>query len=515
MTFNPSDILAVLPEIAFLVLAMLVILIELLGIGREKVLQGFVVIGLMGVIILLVIIGSTGGAFNGMIALDGFSLFLIVLLTAVTAAVVLMSGDYLNPTNIRHGEYYGMLLITGCGMMVLVSATDLITVFLGIETMSISLYILAGIRSEKPRSSEAALKYFLLGAFATGFLLYGMALLYGASGGKTNLAEIGQAISRLGADVPIHLYAGVGLISIGLLFKVAAVPFHFWSPDVYQGSPTPVTAFMSVAPKAAAFAAFLRIFGGMLPDVSAVWGPMIWVVAAITMTLGNITALAQQNIKRMLAYSSIAHAGYLLLVVLAAADADANKDAMAGMLFYMVAYALMNIGAFSMAILVSRARQDGDYQLDDYKGLAASNPWTAAAMAIFMISLSGIPPTIGFFGKLYVFSAAVKAGYVTLVVIAVLNCVVSVYYYLRIVVYMYMRPQEVPIRIKASYAVSGVIIVCAGLIILGGILPNSFMKQAERGAGNVVMPTTDTANVEQIQGDVEIAASDVIPKSCR
>ena len=243
MTFNPSDLLTIIPEIAVIVLAMLVILFELLGIGREKVSQWLTVAGLAVVIVISVIIGSSGGAFNGMIALDGFSLFLVVLLAAVTAAVVLVSRDYLANTNIRHGEYYGMLLIAVCGMMILVSATDLITVFLGIETMSISLYVLAGIRSEKPRSSEAALKYFLLGAFATGFLLYGMALIYGATGGKTNLAEIGQAIPKIGSDVPIHLYAGVGLISIGLLFKVAAVPFHFWSPDVYQGSPTPITTF--------------------------------------------------------------------------------------------------------------------------------------------------------------------------------------------------------------------------------------------------------------------------------
>ncbi|MCF7809689.1 NADH-quinone oxidoreductase subunit N [bacterium] len=482
MTFNPTDILAIIPEIGILALAMIVILLELLSPRQEKLFQWVAAFGLIAVIALTVIFGNHGSAFSGMIALDGFSAFLIILITAVTAAVILMSGDYLRGTNIRHGEYYGMLMIASCGMMILVSATDLVTVFLGIETMSISLYVLAGLRPEKARSSEAALKYFLLGAFATGFLLYGMALIYGASGGKTNLAEIASAITRLDKAIPIHLYAGVGLISIGLLFKVAAFPFHFWSPDVYQGSPTPVTAFMSVAPKAAAFAAFLRIFGGALPDLGTVWIPVIWVVAAVTMTVGNITALAQKDIKRMLAYSSISHAGYLLLAVLASATYEVNKEAMAGMMFYFVAYALMNVGAFTVAILISRSREKGDYQIDDYKGLAAEHPWIAAGMAIFLISLSGIPPAIGFFGKLYVFSAAVKAGFVGLVVIAVLNSVVSVYYYLRIVVYMYMRPKEVSLSLKPSVVTLALIAICAVFILLGGVLPGKVMNLADQGA---------------------------------
>ncbi len=527
MTFNPSDILIIVPEIAVLALAMLVILTELLVTRREMVLQIMTTVGLLVVMALAVLtFGKAGGAFNGMIAGDGLSMFMKVLLAGVALLAVLMSRDYLTPLppplsppaiaggeghgkktpplsshtivggeGVRHGEYYAMVLIATCGMMILVGATDLITVFLGIETMSIALYVLAGIRSERARSSEAALKYFLLGAFATGFLLYGMALLYGATGGKTNLAEIGQAITGLGNEAPVYLYAGVGLVMIGLLFKVAAVPFHFWSPDVYQGAPTPITAFMSAAPKAAALAAFLRVFAGALPDLSAVWGPALWMVAAVTMTLGNLVAIAQKDIKRMLAYSSIAHAGYLLIGVLAAAHPDTQTAATAGIMFYLVAYYLMNIGAFTIAIIVSRARTGGDYQIDDYKGMAAVYPWTSAAMALFMISLAGIPPTAGFFGKLYVFSAAVKAGYITLVVIAVLNSAVSVFYYLRIVVFMYMQPEEKPSKVRLQPAMAVVIIICVLGILKFGLLPGYLMDWAGKSADRMVKPAQQVAAV--------------------
>ena len=492
MTFNTSDLLAILPEIAVLILAMLVILTELLITRRVLVLQIVTLVGLAAILLVTCFsgLGSHGGAFNGMIASDGFSVFLKALLIGVTMMVIFTSREYLRDSNVRFGEYTGMILIATCGMMVLVSATDMLTIFLGIETMSIALYVLAGIRTERARSSEAAFKYFLLGAFSTGFLLYGMALIYGATGGKTNLTEIGQVLAEL-KDMPVYLYAGVGLISVGLLFKVAAVPFHFWSPDVYQGAPTPVTMFMTVGPKAAAFAVFIRLFGSALSGLSTdVWGPVLWVVAVATMTLGNIIALSQTNIKRMLAYSSIAHAGYLLLAVLASADAEVHDTASAGLLFYLTAYAFMNIGAFTVAILVSRSRKDGDYSIDDYQGIASANPWIAGAMAIFMISLSGIPPTLGFFGKLYVFSAAVQAGYVTLVAIAVLNSVISVYYYLRIVVYMYMRPAAEPKTILVKeYSWAIVAGICAVIILLAGILPNKTMKRAIDGAETMVNPT--------------------------
>ncbi len=490
MTFPLSDITAIAPEIGVLVLAILVVLVELTITRREDVLQVVVIVGLALIlgIALTTYSGGSDGAFNGMIAYDGMALFFKLLLTVVALLAVLMSRDYLAGSTLRHGEYYAMLLIATCGMMFLAAATDLVTLFLGIETMSIALYVLAGSNPEKPRSSEAALKYFLLGAFSTGFLLYGMALIYGGTGGHTNLKEISIAIAGMSGSAPVHLYAGIGLMMVGFLFKVAAVPFHFWSPDVYQGAPTPITAFMSAAPKAAAFAAFIRLFGSAFPELSEIWGPVMWVVAAVTMTLANIIALSQQNIKRMLAYSSIAHAGYLLIAVLAASNSGVRSDAMSGMMFYLTAYYLMNLGAFTVAIIVQRAHEKGDYQINDYKGLASQQPWVAAAMAIFLVSLAGIPPTAGFFGKFVVFSAGVKAGLTSLVVIAVLNSVVSVFYYLRIVVYMYMRPVESPVKLKLTWAFNAVLIVCLAGILKFGILPGTLINWSKTAADGMQMP---------------------------
>lgn len=491
--FEPADIVAVVPEVGVLLLALLVVLAELLFPRRDDSLQLIVVIGLLVVMVLTTMtFGRATGAFNGMIARDGVSMFLKLLIAGVALMAALISRDYLRHSAVRHGEYYGLLLLTTLGMMVLAAATDLVTMFLGIETMSIGLYVLAGSQSEKRRSGEAALKYFLLGAFSTGFLLYGMALVYGGTDGKTNLYDIGQTISHrllTEGSLPIHLYMGVGLMMIGFLFKVAAVPFHFWSPDVYQGAPTPITAFMSAGPKAAAFIAFLRLFGGAFPDLSAVWGPALWIVAAATMTLANIVALSQRNIKRMLAYSSIAHAGYLLVALLAAAEPAVNTEATAGMMFYLTAYYLMNIGAFTVAILVHRANPETDYNIDEYMGLTDRHPWIALAMALFMISLAGIPPTAGFMGKLVVFSAGVKAGLVALVVIAVLNSVVSVYYYLRIVVYMYMRPGESRVNITLSPAMIIVLLFCVIGIVKFGLYPTYLLEWVKEGAASMINST--------------------------
>ena len=494
MTFNPTDLLAIAPEIAILALAILVILIELFITRSEEGLQVVTSIGLLAVMAVSILFRSTSdNVFSGMVANDDFTMYLKVLLSGVALLAVLMSRDYLKGKNFRHGEYYALILLATVGMMILASATDLVTMFLGIETMSIALYALAGIRSECNKSNESALKYFLLGAFSTGFLLYGIALMYGATGGKTNFADIGAAILAFGADnpAPVYFYVGMGLIMVGLLFKVAAVPFHFWSPDVYQGAPTPVTAFMSAGPKAAALIVFLRFFGWALPDMSAVWQPVLGIVAAVTMLTGNIIALSQQNIKRMLAYSSISHAGYLLLAVIAAGSTGIRNDAAAGMFFYLVAYYVMNMGAFTVAILVSRARTDGDYQINNYQGLASSHPWIAGAMALFMISLTGIPPTAGFFGKLYVFSAAVKAGFIPLVVIGVLASAISAFYYLRIVVYMYMRPAvaESSTGLKPTPAWTTIMVVCSVIIIYLGVMPGMMMKLADSSAKQLTSPS--------------------------
>ncbi len=497
MFFNLSDLFAIAPEICLLVLAAVVLKTELFFTRKPTALQGITMAGLlvtMGVTVMTASEFPTG-AFNGMIAADGFTLFLKVVLLGVALLTTLMSREYFDDAAFRHGEYYALLLLTTIGMMTLAAATDLVTLFLGVETMSVGLYVLAGLRHDRPRSSEASLKYLLLGAFASGFLLYGMALLYGSTGGKTNFAEIAAAISRFGDETPKVLLAGVGLILIGLLFKVAAFPFHFWSPDVYQGSPTPVTAFMSAGPKAAAIAATIRLMGWALPDLAAVWGPLLWVVAALTMTVGNIIAISQKDIKRMLAYSSISHAGYLLLAVLAAGDQSIRDLAASGMLFYLAAYYLMNLGAFAVAILVNRARDNGDYHLDDYQGMAAQKPMYALAMTVFMISLAGIPPTAGFFGKLFVFSAAIKAGYVWLVAIAVLNSVVSAFYYLRIVVLMYMKPQTSPAGSMRSPATAVLIGFCAVAIVVLGLIPGGIRNLANSGGSSVAIPPPTVAEV--------------------
>lgn len=495
MFFNLSDLTAIAPEICLLVLAAVVLKIELFFTRKAGILQNVTIVGLFITLMVTVMTAAEfpTGAFNGMVAADGFTMFLKVVLLGVAVLTTLMSREYFSEPGFRHGEYYALMLLTTIGMMTLAAATDLVTLFLGVETMSVGLYILAGLRHDKPRSSEASLKYLLLGAFASGFLLYGMALLYGSTGGKTNFGEIAAVIGRMGSETPVVLLAGVGLILIGLLFKVAAVPFHFWSPDVYQGAPTPVTAFMSAGPKAAAIAAAIRLMGWGLPDLAPVWGPVIWVVAALTMTVGNIIAISQKDIKRMLAYSSISHAGYLLLAVLAAGNPATRDAAASGMLFYLAAYYLMNLGAFSIAILVSRARENGDYQLDDYQGLAAQKPMFALAMTIFMVSLAGIPPTAGFFGKLFVFSAAVKAGYIWLVVIAVLNSVISAFYYLRLVVYMYMKPQTATAGSMRAPATAVVIAFCAIAIVALGLMPGGIRNLANSGGEKIATPPPTVA----------------------
>ncbi len=496
MYFTPTDLIAIAPEIATMILALVLILIEVTITRKDQVLQTISIIGLLGVLAIAIIVDPpVAGAFNGMVASDLFTQYIKVLLAAITLFVVFMSGSYMKSLNIRSGEYYSLLMIATVGMMFLASAGNLLTLFLGIETMSITLYVLAGMLSERKQSNEAALKYFLLGAFSTGFLLFGIALTFGATGGKFNYVEIYEAIKAFNTSnpAPVHLYAGIGLIMIGLLFKVAAVPFHFWSPDVYQGSPTPVTAFMSAGPKAAALVAFIRLFGWGFIDMSAAWMPILWAVAAATMIVGNLSALAQTNIKRMLAYSSISHAGYLLLAVLAAGTHAVREDAAAGLMFYLVAYYLMNIGAFSVAIMVNRAVKNGEYAIDNFKGLASERPALALMMGLFMISLAGFPVTAGFMGKLYVFSAAVSAGLVTLVVIAVLASLISVFYYTRIIVFMFMKTNENSTLREFSHApmLNFVVIICTLGILIFGVYPGPLMRSIDKGA-TAIFPALTT-----------------------
>jgi len=346
-----------------------------------------------------------------------------------------MSIRFLKVEGFEHGEYYVLLLFATVGMMFMASAADLIIVFLGLETFSLAIYVLAGFFRTNPKSNESSLKYFLLGAFSTGFLLYGIALIYGATG-TTNLKGIHDFLRRADFFTDPLLLIGMGLLIVGFGFKVASVPFHMWTPDVYEGAPTAVTAFMAVGPKAAGFAAFLRVFLYSLSSLQTDWVWILWVLAVLTMTLGNIVAIAQKNIKRMLAYSSIAHAGYILVAMVAASELST-----ASILYYLLAYAFMNLGAFAVVILYGRKGEE-NILVSDYSGMASRYPLLAAGMAIFMFSLAGIPPTAGFVGKFYIFSAAVKAGYVGLAIIGVLNSALSVYFYLRVTVMMYMRSPE-------------------------------------------------------------------------
>jgi len=386
----------------------------------------------------------------------------VALIVSVAAALaILISLDYTVRLKVAGGEYYGLLLLAAAGMMFLGSATHLMTIFLSIEILSIALYVLAGLNKSEPRSGEAALKYFLLGGFASAFLLYGMALIYGATG-TTSLTGIRVALVPGGSLLsnPM-LLVGLGMLLIGFGFKVAAVPFHMWTPDVYQGSPTSVTAFMAAGAKAAGFAALLRLLVVVFPNWQ--WFVPVCVLAVLTMTWGNLAAIGQQNVKRMLAYSSIAHAGYILVGVAAGAGG------VGPVLFYLMAYTLMNIGAF--AVLTALERAEGDpagITLDRLRGLFARKPWLAAAMTIFMLSLAGVPPLAGFLGKLYIFSAAIKAQVLWLAIVGVLNSAVSAYYYLRVIARMALdEPAE---EVECSRCVGlgiGTALAAIGTVLVG------------------------------------------------
>lgn len=406
---------------------------------------------------------------NGMALSDNLSLVLKLIFLTGTLLTIFISS--LKVQAEIHGEYYALLLFATFGMMLMGSSTDLLVIFLGIEVMSVSLYILAGFDRNDPKSGEASMKYFLMGAFSTGFLLYGIALIYGATG-QTNLTNLFTYFYTAQPD--LLFLAGLGLLLVGLGFKVASVPFHMWVPDVYEGAPTPITAFMAAGPKAAAFAAILRVFVITFQPLADLWVIVLWIIAVLTMSVGNLLAISQMNIKRMLAYSSIAHAGYVLVAIVAGGDMGLKSA-----VFYLLAYSLMNIGAFAVIIALSE-RGEKHLDLPDYRGLGLKYPLLGVLMTIFMVSLSGIPPTAGFVGKFYIFSAAVKNGFIGLAVIGVLNSLISVYFYLRVVVFMFMQESEN----KVSGATLGWPVVAALLITaIGtlwlGLFPDWFLNLAQ------------------------------------
>ncbi len=426
--------------------------------------------------------GQSGSAFSGALAIDDYSVFFELAILFAAAVVTLMSLNYADESRLPGAEYYSLILFAALGMMLMAAAGDLIVIFLGLETMSIAVYVLAGLRRSDPRSNEASIKYFLLGAFSTGFLLYGIALTYGATG-TLKLEPIRDALARgVGLGNPL-LLLGSGMMLIGFGFKIAAVPFHMWTPDVYEGAPTPITAYMATGVKLAAFAGFMRVFSLHLIAVSADWSTALWLMAALTMTAGNLAAIVQTNIKRMLAYSAIAHAGYLLVAMTAALPL-----AGAAMLYYLVGYVFGNLGAFAVVIALERRGESSDL-IADYRGLAQRHPGLAVAMAIFMLSLAGVPPLVGFVGKFYLFSAAVQAGLVWLAVLAVLNSVMAAYYYIYVIVAMYMQEGGVavaPMSLRPGL-VATIVIALIGTIGVG-IYPQPYMAAATTAFNSALGP---------------------------
>ncbi len=477
------DLMAILPFLVAVTGGLVVILVDLLM--RPKASRqalGIVSLLFLAGMILACLVDAGEPpelAFSKLVVADDFSRFLGVIFAVAAALSGLTAIGRLPDEGAARGEFYALLLFATGGAALLTQATDLISLFIGLECLSIPAYILAASLRRDPRSAEAGFKYFILGAFATGFLVYGIALLYGAAG-STQLQEI----ARLCAEQPwtsnLLLVAGALLVVVGLAFKIAAVPFHMWAPDVYQGSPTPATAFFATAVKAAAFAALLRILFSALPEMrtgtsgyeDAGWASLLTALAILTMSVANLIALVQSDVKRLLAYSSIAHAGYLLIGLLC------DREGAAAILFYLAAYTFMTVGAF--ALVAYFEHRSGGTSLTEYVGLGRRHPVAAVALCVFLFSLAGIPPTAGFFGKFYLFRAAVNEGFIVLVVIAVINSMVSAYYYLRVMVAMYMEEetQEQKPVIKPSVAIALAVGICVLFVLLMGVYPTPYLDAA-------------------------------------
>lgn len=475
------DYIRILPEIVLTVFGIIVMMIDpLLDDHNDRKSLG--IISALGV---LCAIGATiyqaqpqfhGDGFFNMVRVDAFSIFFHLVILLIALAVILMSFEYLSVQHLKHGEYYGLILYGAVGMGLMSSAIELVLIFIALEISSISTYILAGFRRKHAESTESSIKYFLLGSFATGFFLYGVALMFGATG-STQIDTIAAALKQ---NTPTLAYIAMALMFVGLGFKVAAAPFQTWTPDVYEGAPAPVVGFMSTGPKAAAFAVLLRVlFGTGAPG----WFWFIWVAAALSMTIGNLGALVQSNVKRLLAYSSIAHAGYLLVAFAAVKD---MQNGISAAMFYAASYAAMNVGAFAV---VSHFASAGEkyVQVDDYAGLGKRAPLLAAILTVFLLSLIGIPITGGFFAKFYVFSAALKSSLVWLTIIGVINSAIGGYYYLRVIVMMYMHePQSdaqvpgIPVGLGAALA------ICLVFTIYLGVLPNRVLGYALQSAKDLL-----------------------------
>ena len=475
-----SEYDAIVPMLCPALAGLVALLAESFRVKGERLpIAGLPIIGLVGAGIASVLLWDRNTTSFGVVTADNFALFVNLILVAVGILTVFFASQTMERDGIPVGEFYALMLFSIVGMMLMVQSTDLLVMFLALETMSIAVYILTGIRRDQAASTEGAFKYFLLGAFASSFFLYGIAFIYGITG-STSLDRVGSVIAAQSMSGNPMILLAIGLLIVGFGFKVAAVPFHMWSPDAYEGAPAIVTGFMSTGVKAAAVAAFARVFLSALEPMIADWAPVLWAIAAATMIVGTILGVAQTSLKRMLAYSSIAHGGYLLVGLVAG-----NDVGKAAILYYLAAYALTNLGAFGIiALLGTRERANDD--LRDYAGLWHSHPTLATLMTIFLLSLGGFPPTAGFIAKWYVFSAAIGSGYYVLAIIGVLSSVVSVFFYLRVVVMMYMsdrdaRPVPAPLTTVALAALALSVI---GILYLG-ILPSQVIDLAQASVATI------------------------------
>ena len=471
-----ADLVPIIPEIIVLVTACTVLLVDLFAPQRERAftLAITTIIGLLLAIISEVQLhGKEITGFYGTVVADDFSVLFELIYLSVAIVTVFISRHYIAENEMNFGEYYVLLLTAVSGMMFMTSGLDLLVIFIGLEIMSISSYILVGIKRKVARANEAALKYLLLGAFSTGFLLYGISMLYGATG-STILPQIIDKVQKNGADNPLVI-VGMALVVIAMSFKIAIVPFHMWTPDVYTGAPTPVTGFLSAAAKAAGFAVFVRVLLTGIPLDGANWENVLWILAVLSMTVGNLMALRQSEVKRMLAFSSIAHAGYVLVAVVVG-----SASAISGVIFYSFAYAVMGTGAFGILTIRDAGRVPQTY--DDLAGYGRRNPFQALMMTLFMFSLIGLPLTGGFIGKLQIFSAALDGGWVWLTVIGILNSALSAYYYLRVVMFMYMREGALQEGTDLSgrssgFALTGLIGTAVAVLYLG-VFPDKIIELA-------------------------------------
>lgn len=469
-----ADITALSPELILAAFAIIVLAADLSrsGAGRKSLFWLSAAGVLLAATACLTWVGQ-GDAFAGSFIRDPFTLALDLVFLLITLLTLFVSYGYARREGLESGEYYGLVLLAGCGMMLMAGAGDIVIVFLGLEILSVASYVLAGLLRKDLRSNEASLKYLLLGALSSAFLLYGMAAIYGLTG-ATNLKAIGAALPAAASASPFLTYVGVGMMLVGFGFKVAAVPFHMWTPDVYEGAPTAVTAFFTSGPKAAAFAGALRVFVTGLGGISDHWTGIVAVLAILTMTIGNIGAIAQKEIKRMLAYSSIAHAGYLLIGL-----AVPGAMGLSAIVFYLVAYTVMNLGAFSIVAALER-RGTNRTEMGDYAGLARARPGMALAMTIFLVSLGGLPPTVGFIAKFYIFSAAVQQGMIGLAVVGAVNSIVSIFYYLRVTVIMYMRERTEPWpEMSLDWATRVAMVGTSAATILVGAFPARLWQAAK------------------------------------